>query len=175
VLGDRYRLEHVISNLVSNALKFSPTGSYIDVNITCQPIIDGQNHPKTPEENYYLNYIIKVIDQGVGISKDEISKLFTPFHQIRPDELQKGQGSGLGLILARDMIKLHGGNLECISEINSGTTFLVTIPLLVINDVTLNTNNTIRAIESEEKTKIFPANKIQCLVTDGKFKVNFYY
>ena len=175
MLGDRYRFEHVISNLVSNAIKFSPTGSSIEVNITCQPIIDGKNHPKTADENYYLNYIIKVIDQGVGISKDEISKLFTPFHHIRPDELQKGQGSGLGLVLARDMIKLHGGTLECISEINSGTTFLVTIPLLVINNVTLNTNNTMKAIELEEKTQLFPVDKIQCLVTDGKFKVNFYY
>ena len=73
------------------------------------------------------------------------------------------------------MIKLHGGTLECISEINSGTTFLVTIPLLVINNVTLNTNNTMKAIELEEKTQLFPVDKIQCLVTDGKFKVNFYY
>ena len=173
MLGDKYRLEHVISNLVSKVLKFSPAGSYIDVNIACQEIIDGQNYPKTPGENYYLNYIIKVIGQGVGISKDEISKFFTPFQQIRPNDLQKDQGSGLGLVLARDMIKLHGGNLECISEINSGTTFVITLPLLVINDNSASVKNSTNSIQLIEENKINPVKKIKCLVTDGKYSQFF--
>lgn len=86
VLGDQFRLEHVLGNLVSNAIKFSDFGSTIFISVTYETKLKG-------------HVTFSVRDEGPGISSDDQKLLFQPFVQIRPGELQKGRGSGLGKIL----------------------------------------------------------------------------
>ena len=168
VYGDRYRLEHAICNLISNAIKFSPNGSNVDVNIADHELSNDCHKPETRKEGeYYRTFVISVIDQGVGMSTEEISNIFVPFHQIRPNELQGGHGSGLGLVIAKDVIVLHGGKLECRSEINKGTTFMITIPLLVANDTTM-VDQLSKIIEPDTSELKTDDKHLECLVTDGK-------
>lgn len=88
IYGDQFRLEHVLSNFVSNSIKFSPEGSNVIVSISY----------KTRGLNLVT---FAVRDQGVGVSKDDQSRLFKVFSQIKPDELQNGEGSGLGLSICK--------------------------------------------------------------------------
>lgn len=88
VFGDQFRLEHVLSNFVSNAIKFCPESSQIYVTITY----------KTRGPNLVT---FSVRDEGVGIAEEDQSKLFKVFSQIKPGELQKGNGSGLGLSICK--------------------------------------------------------------------------
>ena len=169
VYGDRYRLEHVICNLISNAIKFSPKGSSVDVDIASHEISNDYDKSVTPKEGeYYRTFVISVMDQGVGMSSEEISNIFVPFHQIRPNELQGGQGSGLGLVIAKDVIVLHGGKLECRSEVDKGTTFIITIPFLVANDTTLVAQLSKTSIEANTSESKAADRNLECLVTDGK-------
>ena len=171
VLGDRFRLEHVVSNLVSNAIKFSPEGSNISVNIKSDEIKEDQRE-----------YTISVIDQGVGISKEDMAKLFVPFNQINAEDLQRGQGSGLGLVLARDIVELHGGTLECLSEPNVGTTFVIKLNLSVsappMRSFSVKSNSFTSSsyvAGTKELTNNFQSKGLSCLVVDGTSKKKCYH
>lgn len=133
VKGDKFRLEHVVANLLSNAVKFSPTNTKIIVSVDCQyrnkPFIsNADNHSLI-----FHDFTIAVIDQGPGIPPDEMKHLFQPFHQVRAHEMQQGQGTGLGLSLAKDIVTMHGGDVTCESTLNVGTRFIISIPLEVRN------------------------------------------
>jgi signal transduction histidine kinase len=124
VIGDRYRIEHVVSNLLSNAIKFSPAGKTITIKLEkCESLTieSALSQTSTPLK-------ISVIDQGPGISKENQKKLFKNFVQIRPNTLQEGQGSGLGLALCKQIVTLHGGVIDVESEEGIGSTFYFTIP-----------------------------------------------
>ena len=88
VYGDQFRLEHVLSNFVSNAIKFSSDGSKVFVGISY----------KTHGPDLVTFY---ARDQGIGIAEEDQSKLFKVFSQIKPGELQMGNGSGLGLSICK--------------------------------------------------------------------------
>lgn len=107
ILGDKFRLEHVLGNLLSNAIKFSDPNSHIQINV------------KFESEEKYVTFF--VIDEGPGISADDQKLLFQPFMQIRPGELQKGRGSGLGLSICKNIIELHYGKIGCRSQLRCGT------------------------------------------------------
>jgi len=124
VIGDRYRIEHVISNFVSNACKFSPDGGQVVVSIT------SLNMPPRTRggSDGYSDVTVVVTDQGCGISPENQEKLFRNFVQIRPSTLQKGQGSGLGLALCKAIVDLHeGGKIGVRSEEGHGSSFFFTI------------------------------------------------
>ena len=117
LVGDRYRIEHVISNFVSNACKFSPNGGEVVVSVTSQPAGGA-----------FADVTVTVSDQGCGISPENQAKLFRNFVQIRPSMLQKGQGSGLGLALCKAIVDLHpGGALGVRSDESRGSAFYFTI------------------------------------------------
>ena len=122
IYGDRYRLEHVMNNLLSNAIKFSPDNSEICLSLSYETKVQ---HAVT----------FAVRDYGPGISNDDRQQLFQPFMQVRPGELQKGRGSGLGLSICKNMINLHRGTIDCTSVVrldptdmsSGGTEFFFTI------------------------------------------------
>lgn len=109
VRGDPLRLEQVLSNLVSNAVKFSPEGSQIVVTVR--------------EEE--ATVLLAVTDEGIGISADAIAGLFVPFQRQRPD---LAPGIGLGLSVVRRIVMAHGGTIAVESLPGRGTTFLVRLP-----------------------------------------------
>ncbi len=111
-IGDRDRVMQVVANLISNASKYSKEGTVVRVR--------GYS-----EEDYV---VIEVIDQGIGISRDDQLKLFAPFYRIDNDVTRAGGGTGLGLSIVKRLVELHGGTISVTSEVGAGSTFTVRIP-----------------------------------------------
>jgi signal transduction histidine kinase len=105
--GDAHRLEIVITNLLGNAMKFTPAGGRIDVRVRHEP--DGTS--------------VEVADTGPGISQEEQAQIFKRFHQVERSERRQQGGVGIGLALALELAELHGGSLSVESELGKGATF----------------------------------------------------
>ncbi|WPB77825.1 HAMP domain-containing sensor histidine kinase [Archangium violaceum] len=108
---DATRVEQVLHNLVSNALKYSQGGSSVDV-------IVGYESEEA---------VLSVVDRGIGISSEELSMLFTPFRRTGRAR-EKAPGVGLGLSVARRIVEAHGGRIEVESRPGVGSTFRVRLP-----------------------------------------------
>lgn len=111
---DGQRLQQVLTNLLSNAAKFSPAHSTVTVNI-----IDTND-----------NVRIEVIDQGIGIPAVAHPKLFQKFYQVSNKNAGKANGTGLGLAIAKELINAMKGTIGVISEIGKGSCFFVELPLI---------------------------------------------
>ena len=110
ILGDFDQLQRVLWNLVSNAIKFTPTGGQITVTSAMTK----------------KNIAIKVKDTGIGVAKDEISSLFSEFRRL--DSAANIEGTGLGLFIVKTIVESHGGSVGVESEIDVGTTFTILLP-----------------------------------------------
>jgi signal transduction histidine kinase len=136
--ADIFRIEHIIFNLVSNAIKFSPQNSTIKLNVVFEyneELINSlnisyMNNIDVQSQNL-MNMKVSVTDQGVGISPENQSKLFNNFVQIHSNILQEGKGSGLGLFICKKLVELHGGTIGVKSELGAGSIFFFTIPVIV--------------------------------------------
>lgn len=113
VVGDGSRLRMIVTNLVHNAIKYSPKGG--EVGVTCD-MEDGLAR-------------IAVTDHGVGIAAEDRDRLFTRFGRIVTRETAGLPGTGLGLYLARDLARRHGGDVTVRSEPGLGSTFTLSLPL----------------------------------------------
>lgn len=112
VYGDRIRILRVITNLVTNAIKFSPPDSTIT--IVAKP------------EGHKIDF--EVIDEGRGVPKEQRKKIFDRFHQVEKDDSRKKKGSGLGLSIAKVFVEAHGGRIGVESETGKGSKFWFWIP-----------------------------------------------
>jgi signal transduction histidine kinase len=110
--GDRDRLIQVVVNLLSNAIKFSPADSCVTVSAR--------------QEDDTL--ILKVTDQGPGIAKEFQDKIFGLYEQAHARDAAEKGGSGLGLVICRNIVRRHGGTISLQSEPGEGTTFIVCLP-----------------------------------------------
>ncbi|MCU7553333.1 ATP-binding protein [Alteromonas sp. ASW11-19] len=115
LIGDIYRIKQVLNNLLSNALKFTSSG-------TITLAVSGRALPHGIHE---LN--IKVKDTGIGISRQDQKKLFNAFSQVDDALNRSYQGTGLGLVICRELVRLMRGNLTLKSTPNVGSTFEVTL------------------------------------------------
>jgi signal transduction histidine kinase len=109
---DRQRLRQLLANLVSNAIKYSPDGGEVRLVIDRQP---GEA-------------IVRVSDQGIGISPKDLPQLFQPFSRLNPHAA--ANGTGLGLYISRAIVEAHQGRFAVSSDPGSGSTFEVAFPLL---------------------------------------------
>lgn len=109
--GDGPRLEQVLMNLMTNAIKFTPQGGSISI--------------KVREQDSGL--VIAVKDNGIGIAKEDQARLFKPYSRIRSDR-QRQPGLGLGLALSKQVVELHGGRIWVDSDSGSGSTFSFFLP-----------------------------------------------
>jgi len=107
IFGDPHRLEIILTNLIGNALKFTPPGGRIEVRAIYNP----------------AGASIEVSDTGPGIARDEQQRIFNRFHQTETSERRQQGGVGIGLALARELAQLHGGSLTVESEVGKGSTF----------------------------------------------------
>jgi signal transduction histidine kinase len=110
LLVDEERIRQVISNLISNAIKYSPDGKIV---------ISGQVMPN--------KVILCVIDEGPGIAQSDLPHIFDRFYRA-PDTAKMTKGAGLGLYLARSIIEAHGGHIWVESKLNQGTRFCFSLP-----------------------------------------------
>jgi signal transduction histidine kinase/DNA-binding response OmpR family regulator/HAMP domain-containing protein len=114
------RLRQVLLNLVSNAAKFTYQGS-----IT----VRAQSHPANPETGDPECVQVDVVDTGIGISPEDMKKLFVAFSQVDGSTTRRTGGSGLGLAISRQFVEMHGGRIWVESEVGVGSTFSITVPL----------------------------------------------
>lgn len=126
------KLEKVIINLLSNAFKFSEDEGVVTLTIS-------QEASYTPSDKNWLQIIFT--DNGVGIAPDEQELIFERFFQAENDS-SNYSGSGIGLAIAREFVKAHGGNIKVESELGKGSSFIVSIPIKTTTAPTSNQTNT---------------------------------
>ncbi|HXE55669.1 MAG TPA: ATP-binding protein [Tepidisphaeraceae bacterium] len=114
VRGDRDKIVLALHNLVGNALKYTPDGGKVSVGLDAG---DGQ-------------LAVHVKDTGFGISRDDQEKVFERFYRANDPRVAKITGTGLGLTLAREVARLHGGDITIDSELNRGSTFTFVMPVM---------------------------------------------
>ncbi|MEJ5263536.1 MAG: ATP-binding protein, partial [Ignavibacterium sp.] len=135
---DIEKFEKIITNILSNALKFTPEGGRVEVKIA-----SSKSPPK--EETYKesssalsiewaigkdCKYVeISVSDTGIGMPADRIDKIFDRFYQVDGSHTREHEGTGIGLSLTKELIELHKGKIEVESEPGKGSTFTVSLPL----------------------------------------------
>lgn len=120
VLIDRNRLVEVLINLINNGIKFTPTGGKIT--------IDTRG---LTEKRDYLRVVVS--DTGIGIPPEDLPKVFDRFYQGQSTGIS--MGSGLGLAITKEIIEGHQGSIQAESRLGSGTSFVFTLPLLVVSNI----------------------------------------
>lgn len=118
ILGDEVQLQQVFTNLVSNAIKFTPSGGRIEV---------GSESHAAPDGSQWAT--VRVADTGIGISSDEIDHVFTRFYRASNAMSGAIPGTGLGLAISKDIVDRHGGQINVASTLGGGTTVTVSLPL----------------------------------------------
>jgi PAS domain S-box-containing protein len=113
ILANRQNIEEVFSNLITNAIKYSPVGGSITISVVA--------------ENEYLK--IQLADTGYGISSEDLEKIFTRFYRAKDKNTRGIQGTGLGLAIVKSIIESHHGKISVESEVDRGTTFTILLPL----------------------------------------------
>jgi signal transduction histidine kinase len=127
IFGDRNLIEQVLINLLSNAIKYSPKGAWARIVMT--------------QQNGSLSIVVQ--DNGLGIPKESLPRLFEKFYRVRCDDRKDIIGTGLGLSLVKQIIDVHQGTIRVESEHGKGSTFTFTLPTLKegMEPVTVTTAN----------------------------------
>ncbi|MFO1444285.1 response regulator [Bacillus sp. Bva_UNVM-123] len=112
VLGERSKLEHVFTNLINNAIKYSPAGGKIHI------------HMYRKDDKL----LVDVADNGLGIPADALNKIFTKFFRVDNSDRRTIGGTGLGLAIVKEMMKAHDGDIIVHSEYGKGSTFTLAFP-----------------------------------------------
>lgn len=115
IVGDPLRLGQVMTNLLSNAVKYSPNGGCVTICV----------------EHERDEALVSVSDEGIGIDKEQLARLFEPFRRGKRVRGLEIPGVGLGLSTSRKIIEAHGGRIEVESEVGRGSKFTIRLPLLV--------------------------------------------
>lgn len=115
VNADHAKVTQILTNLLDNAFNYTPP--------------DGEIRVSTQADDRYV--YIGVSDSGIGISKDNLPKIFDRFFRAEDEAVQKVPGTGLGLAIVRSLIEMHGGKLEVTSTMGKGSTFMFNLPVVV--------------------------------------------
>ncbi|MBE7092322.1 MAG: HAMP domain-containing protein [Clostridiales bacterium] len=111
--GDELRLQQVFTNLIDNAIKYSPENTVVKVTLS-----QSQG-----------NAVVTVEDQGIGMSNDDLNHIFERFYRVDKGRSRQAGGTGLGLSIVKQIVEQHGGNIDVKSVLSEGTTFTITLPL----------------------------------------------
>jgi PAS domain S-box-containing protein len=114
VLADREKVQQILINLLTNAVKFTAAGG--SIRVSSRP---AGNHVE-----------IQVRDSGIGIPADKLASIFEPFVQVETEHAKRREGSGLGLAISRDLARGMNGDLTVTSELNAGSTFTLALPAI---------------------------------------------
>lgn len=129
IVADERRIRQVLINLLNNAVKFTPENGNVKL------IVETEQQ----QEQTFLGF--SVIDTGIGIAQENISKLFQPFFQIDSSLSRQHNGTGLGLSLVRRLTEMHKGTVSISSELGRGSCFTVRLPYLTKTNSNITTND----------------------------------
>ncbi|WP_330202668.1 PAS domain S-box protein [Cyanobacterium sp. Dongsha4] len=168
IYADENRIRQVLLNLLNNAVKFTPNYGQVTLEAIYPPLSDNQ-------DSHHLRLL--VTDTGIGIAKENINKLFQPFVQIDSNLNRQYEGTGLGLVLVKKFVELHGGKVSVSSRLGWGSCFLIDLPI-ARNQVkhkistSINTNiNTSNTSNSRIETKINKKQPLILLAEDNEANV----
>ncbi len=126
LLIDERRIRQVLINLLNNAVKFTPNGGQVTLTVEPVTVTTITDASATADRNY-LQFAIT--DTGIGISAENIQKLFQPFSQVDSALNRQYEGTGLGLALVKRIVAMHGGGVHLTSEVGVGSCFAFTLPI----------------------------------------------
>lgn len=129
ILIDRQRIGQVLSNLIANAINYTPPGGIITVTVTVT----------VTTENGLIHIAVK--DTGQGIPTEAIPKLFSKFFRVSGALSQGSKGTGLGLYISKAILEMHGGTIEVHSALHEGSTFIINLPLSAPKNPTTEAND----------------------------------
>ena len=138
---DKDKVEKIITNLLSNAFKFTPDGGRIEVSLTRD----------------IKSVKVSVSDDGIGIPKQNMDKIFDRFYQVDGSHTRKQEGTGIGLSLTKELVELHKGKIEVESEEGKGATFIIS---LLLGSEHLHRDEISEPLKDEEKISITPSSSI---------------
>jgi len=121
VIGDRKKIRQVVSSLISNAVKFTPDRGQVGVALRPGPL--------SPHDRETQAIQLVVSDSGIGISREQVGKIFEPFFQVDSSSTRAFGGTGLGLTLAKAYVEAHGGRIWVDTTPGQGSTFVATFPI----------------------------------------------
>lgn len=113
IAADKQGLDEVLTNLLTNAVKYSPENTEIEVSAG----VEGDQ------------LVIRVSDRGYGIPEEDLAEIFTRFHRVKDKNTREIHGTGLGLAIVKSIVDAHGGTISVESKLEEGTTFAVFLPL----------------------------------------------
>ena len=146
VYCDKTRLNQVLLNLLSNAVKFTPAGGTVSVRL--------KQFPGTVKDSGL--YEIRVKDNGIGMSKEFVKKIFSPFERERTSTVSRTQGTGLGMAITKNIVDMMGGTIEVQTEQGKGTEFIVRLPFRI-------------QFKQHQTEKIAELEGLKALVVDDDF------
>ena len=119
---DQEKLTRIVSNLLSNAIKFTSKGGNVYLTVGMEQLADDNQERSANEQ-----LVIMVKDTGIGIPDGKLPHIFDRFYQV--DDTRQGKGTGIGLALSRELVKLMEGSIEVESEVGTGSVFKVLLPI----------------------------------------------
>ena len=131
---DPDKVERIMLNLISNAIKFNKQNGMIKVEINC-------------DDEKYIK--IKVKDTGIGIPQEKINNIFKRFEQVKSKMKNEREGSGIGLSLVKSLIEINKGNITVNSQLGEGSEFIVSLPNSLSESIYLNTEIMINSVQSK--------------------------
>ena len=153
VMVDATKMQEILSNLISNAIKYTPEDGHVSIDI---------QELECEREGYVL-FQTKVSDTGIGMSEDFLPSLFELFTRERNTTLSKIPGTGLGMAIVKNLVDLMNGSIKVESELGKGSTFTITIPHKIANKDYTNRN-----IESSHELDIDFKGKRILLAEDNE-------
>ena len=151
---DPEKIQTIIVNLLSNALKFTPEGGHIELKMTTN------NLP--PDESSQI--ILQISDTGSGIPADELNRVFDRFYQVDNSTTRRGEGAGIGLAMVQELVKLMQGSIHVTSTPGEGTSFMIALPYTP-------PQQQLQALDpaSGHEEKLLMAGQLAALSKDGQF------
>jgi len=128
VYVDRDKFEKIISNLLANAIKFTPEGGSVKVAVAVGSSSSSDSSQLSATATATATVTVTVSDTGIGIPANELDKIFDRFYQVKRHR-HEVQGTGIGLALTKELVKLHGGEIHVQSEVGKGSIFVVRLPV----------------------------------------------
>ncbi|MTF37856.1 PAS domain S-box protein [Cyanobacterium aponinum] len=168
IYADENRIRQVLLNLLNNAVKFTPNYGQVTLEAIYPPVSDNQN-------SRHLR--LSVTDTGIGIARENIDKLFQPFVQIDSNLNRQYEGTGLGLVLVKKFVELHGGKVSFSSRVAWGSCFMIDLPIAqnqikhkVLTSINKN-NNTSNISNNRIETKVTKKQPLILLAEDNEANV----